>query len=328
MKVESRDAVETAVKKRKVVTHRAQAHRDEFLSCCLLIAGGITDQIERRDCTEADLMDPDIVVVDQGMQHDSVLSNYDHHQFDRDAAPCCSITLILPLLDIDVLQAREIWNWLEFSERMDSKGPFQTGDYYGIPGERFFEWSSPVEAAVLRTFQAKDKINVISDIYALMEHIGKGLLEYLHGIQTRLHLLTSKVNFVKFQEFSVVDVLAIAKTDQPTLALEVWVKQQCELQPDLDCPVTLTCDDRGEGLCMYRRNDDPRIDFSRVAGQPGVVFTHANGFIVKIDKHTSWASILEASVVPFDLKAEVDLTIHITRLETIGIQAGSDEKST
>lgn len=99
---------------------------------------------------------------------------------------------------------------------------------------------------------------------------------------------------------SVVDVLAIAKVDQPTLALEVWTKQQCKMQPDLDCPVTLTFDDRGEGLCMYRRNDDPRIDFSRVAGQPGVVFTHANGFIVKIDKHTGWGPILEASIVPDD----------------------------
>ena len=45
--------------------------------------------------------------------------------------------------------------------------------------------------------------------------------------------------------------------------------------------VAVSVDDRGPGLSMMRIKDDPRIDFRRIAGQPGVGFVHANGFLGK-----------------------------------------------
>ena len=106
-----------------IVTHPGHAHRDEFISCCLLIVSGIAKIIVRRDPTKEDLNNPDVIVLDQGGRHEPEKLNFDHHQLPRDAAPTCSITLVLSYLGIDVEQARQIWGWLEFSELLDSKGP-------------------------------------------------------------------------------------------------------------------------------------------------------------------------------------------------------------
>ena len=103
-----------------IVTHRGQAHRDEFLACCLLLAAGKADCICRLDPLDADFNDPDVIVLDQGEVHDPERLNFDHHQFDRDADPACSITLILPYLGIDVEQARKICSANSWTARAPS----------------------------------------------------------------------------------------------------------------------------------------------------------------------------------------------------------------
>ncbi|MFP4542411.1 MAG: hypothetical protein ACLFR7_12355, partial [Opitutales bacterium] len=40
-------------------------------------------------------------------------------------------------------------------------------------------------------------------------------------------------------------------------------------------------DRRGEGYGLSRHNDDPRLDFTRVAAEPDVHFAHARGFVAK-----------------------------------------------
>ena len=114
-----------------VVTHPGPAHRDEFIACCLLIGDGKTRRIERRAETTEDLVDPRWIVLDQGGRHEPELNNFDHHQFDREADPACSISLILPLFQISQKSARDIWTWFEFSELLDSKGPFETAKRLG-----------------------------------------------------------------------------------------------------------------------------------------------------------------------------------------------------
>ena len=91
-----------------IVTHPGQAHRDEFLACCLLIAAGEADCVERRDPTDGDLHNPLVIVLDQGKEHDPAMLNFDHHQLPRDAAPTCSVTLILDYLDIEVREANSM----------------------------------------------------------------------------------------------------------------------------------------------------------------------------------------------------------------------------
>ena len=92
-----------------IVTHPGSAHRDEFLACCLLLADDNIaphiERIERRDCKAEDLEDRNTIVLDQGGMYSEPFHNYDHHQLGRDAAPVCSITMVLTMLGIDILSA-------------------------------------------------------------------------------------------------------------------------------------------------------------------------------------------------------------------------------
>ena len=200
-----------------IVTHPGQAHRDEFLACCLLIADLKADCIERREPTDADMADPDVIVLDQGGRHEPQLCNFDHHQFDRDADPACSITLILPYLNgIDVEQARSIWSWLEFSELLDSKGPFATAEKLGSNPDALFAGMSPVETTILRWFQSESSIDVhrkdaeIGDynpgpnpLWDLMSRIGREKLDYLDEVVKRVDYLREKRRGHRSQRTSV-----------------------------------------------------------------------------------------------------------------------------
>ena len=69
-----------------IVTHPGGAHKDEFLACSVLLAQ-TPSSILRREPTEEDLSDPQVLVVDVGGRLEPELGNFDHHQFPRDADP-------------------------------------------------------------------------------------------------------------------------------------------------------------------------------------------------------------------------------------------------
>jgi hypothetical protein len=88
------------------------------------------------------------------------------------------------------------------------------------------------------------------------------------------------------------DVTEIDRDDNPTLGLEMFCDGR-EINP----AVTITQDDRGDGLCLFRRNDDSRIDFSRINGKDGVVFAHTNGFVAKIKPSADCLDLIKQSIV-------------------------------
>ena len=53
------------------------------------------------------------------------------------------------------------------------------------------------------------------------------------------------------------------------------------LHPHEEIAVSISKDDRGDGWTLYRYDDDPRVDFSVLAGHPDIVFAHKGGFIAK-----------------------------------------------
>ena len=63
----------------KIVTHSGHAHRDDFLSVCFVLAMCSEHQnmpsVYRRDPTESELNDPNVVVIDIGERHEPHLSN-------------------------------------------------------------------------------------------------------------------------------------------------------------------------------------------------------------------------------------------------------------
>ena len=297
-----------------IVTHRGNAHRDEVMACSLLIAASEMSsyasfpgsrnpfpkigKIERRDVTEEDLNDPNVIVLDQGGRHEPELMNFDHHQFDRDADPACSITLILPLLGISIEQARKIWGWLEFSELLDSKGPFETAKRLDSNPDALFAGISPVETVLLEWFETMSWLHnpdivlmgepMGADLFKLMKRIGKSQLDYLNKVIDRLDYLHSYAKVINFGEIRFLNAMCVDRDEEPTLALEMFAN---ELR---DIAGTITNDDRGDGIALFRRNDHPGVDFSTLEGKEGVVFAHKGGFIAK----------LEAGVSPLPMIAE------------------------
>lgn len=279
----------------QILTHPGAAHRDEFLACCLFIAspaGNRVTSILRKDVKAEHLTTPNVLVLDQGGSYDLELHNLDHHQFDRKAAASCSITQVLELMaDMDVQLARKIWPWLEFSEYLDSKGPAATACQFRIDPDSMHKLQSPVENYILREFQNRTRIRYTEDLFKLMSDIGTSLLMHYYRTELRLRDLQSELVFHSVPcdagDYQVADVRVIRPEDQPLLGLEIYLQDY-----DGDCPVTVSQDDRNYGLCLYRRNDDVRIDFSLIEHEPDVRFAHKNGFIAKLKPGADWKSLL------------------------------------
>lgn len=263
-----------------IVTHPGKtAHRDDFIASCLMLAySPSSTRLVRKDPTPEDLADADTIVIDVGRQHDPELKNFDHHQLPKGAEPTCSITLVMEHLGFDLQVAREIWPWLEFSEWMDSKGPRATQAHFGMTSDHTLVTQSPIEGQLLHLFGQAYALSPHSTLLMLMKGIGEQMVDYYQQVTDRLQALENGlVDITPVRGgVKVCDLTSIPVPDNPTLGLEIFLQKH---HPD--CAVTISLDDRGPGLSLYRRNDDKRIDFKKIEDEPNVSYVHANGFLAK-----------------------------------------------
>jgi len=259
----------------KVVTHRGQAHRDEFLALAIVLANDPTLTVYRRDCTPEDLADRQTMVLDQGGECNPFLGNYDHHQLPREAPPTCSLTLVLQALDLEAT-AREVWAWLAPTEVLDSKGPVALAAHVGTSWDRLQGCLSPVEGFILRRFEKLDEVPPGSWEHDLLVALGRDMLEGVRKITERLERLDREARLLEVKGKKALDLRSIDRTEQPSLAAEAWCKRK---HPGV--AITVSQDDRGRGLALYRRNDAAGVDFSRLDGRDEVTFAHKGGFIAK-----------------------------------------------
>ena len=82
--------------------------------------------------------------------------------------------------------------------------------------------------------------------------------------------------------------LAIKGDEDTSFALNAFVD---EVYPN--AVVTVTNDDRGDGLCLFRLNDSPKIDFSLIENDERVLFAHKNGFVAKTHKKISDEEVID-----------------------------------
>ena len=134
-----------------IVTHPGGAHKDDLLACSVLVAENPEAVVLRRDPAPADLADPAVAVVDVGGSHDPARSNFDHHQFPREHAPTCALSLVLDGLGL-YQDALRFCDWLETAEWFDSRGPKRTAEWLGAPREAVARLTSPVDMTLLRRF--------------------------------------------------------------------------------------------------------------------------------------------------------------------------------
>lgn len=258
-----------------IVTHPGSAHKDDFLACSVL-AAEYSLPIFRRDPTEQELADPDVVVIDVGGSHDPARMNFDHHQFDADHPPTCSLSLVLQHLAV-YDDAIRFCPWMETAEWLDARGARQTAKWMQVEPVVVAQLSSPIDFSLLRYFAEETELPVDHTMWKLMARIGGDLLDYLRTLRRNLDALAESVEYWRVGDF---DVCFLARSEDlaPELAgsLNQFVREQ-----DRDIAGTVSPDKRGSGYGLTRFDDDLRLDFTRVEQEDDVHFAHRQGFIAK-----------------------------------------------
>ena len=265
----------------KIVTHPGGAHKDELLATCVLIAKH-SCPISRRNPTDADLADPGTAVLDIGGVHDPSLSNFDHHHFPREHPPTCTLSLVLADLGL-YEDAKQFCDWLEPAEWFDSRGPNTTAEWLGVPRRAISQLNSPIDITLLRRFAAESDLTPGNTLYEYMRFVGQDLLDFLRMVREGIELVGEKS-----QRWSVaagddtIETIFLPRDDtmidEPSGSIARFIRAK-GLENEIGA--TAYPDRRGKGYGLSRYEDDPRLDFSQLDGEPDVHFAHKSGFMCK-----------------------------------------------
>lgn len=256
-----------------IITHGGKAHRDDFLSCAIAVAlSSNWPVIYRRDPTAEEMENPWTTVLDVGGRQEPEKSNYDHHQLPRDAAPQCAFTLLIEALNLRGFEVP----WVKSTATMDAKGPFALARELGIDAKVLLDLQSPVEGVLLEMFEMYDELLPGDALYEIMHRIGIRLINAAGARADRQAHLSERVHLANVGAGGV-EVLILEEKDNA--GLQEWRDRHAPT-----AGICITRDDRGPGWCLYRFNDDTRVDFSRLEGVQGVIFAHKGGFIAKTEE--------------------------------------------
>lgn len=210
----------------QISTHPGRAHRDEFLSCCLLLGMLPGASVVRRKVTPAEIDNPTIAVVDTGGIHDPEKACFDHHQFrsqEEIEEPRCALTLVLEALGL-LTHARKVWPWLLPTEILDCYGVTAVARMMGIPRHehdatgQWFAAASPLEKYALQVFSGVNQIRRGHFLHELMSRCGSAMVQELREAEQRFRLLDQHAT-----------LYAVGNTD-PVWFL--WVGLPASAQPD------------------------------------------------------------------------------------------------
>ncbi|GAA5128051.1 MYG1 family protein [Luteolibacter yonseiensis] len=265
----------------RILTHPGGSHKDEFLACCLLLAGNPVPVVRREPVAE-DLADPSVAVVDVGHEHAPERGNFDHHQFPKDHPPTCALSLVLQHLGV-YEDAREFCDWLEPAEWFDTRGPIETAKWLGLPRETLFKLNSPIDTTLLRRFAASSELLPGEPLWEVMKWIGEDLLGYLKNLRERLDHIARVAEFWEIPTpQGSFKVLFMPRTEpmpeEPSSGLPRFIEGHPQ---GADVVGQVYPDRRGPGYGLSRHNDHPGLDFTRIGNCEDVHFAHARGFVAK-----------------------------------------------
>jgi hypothetical protein len=264
-----------------ILTHPGGAHKDDLLAVSVLIARSGA-RVLRKEPSRAELDDPAIAVVDVGGEHDPARSNFDHHHLPREHPPSSALSLVLQDLGL-YRDALRFCDWLETAEWFDSRGPNRTADWLGVPRRVVSQLGSPVEDSLLRRFADRTELAPGEPLYEVMRFIGEDLLEYLNAIRRNIAFVAEHA-----QHWSIpagdacIETIFLPRTDHGAddagEAIEAYIRDE-----GLEATIAALAypDRRGAGYGIRRYEDHPRLDFSRIQGEPDVHFAHKTGFLCK-----------------------------------------------
>jgi len=264
-----------------ILTHPGGAHKDEFMACCVLIAEH-NAPVLRREPVQADMDDPETVVVDVGGEHDPLRGNFDHHHFPRDATPLCALSLVLKDLGL-YEDARAFCDWLEPAEWFDCRGPSTTANWLGVDRRVVGQLSSPIDLTLVRRFAAQTELHPGDTLYEVMRYVGEDMLGYLRGLRERLRFIADHAEFWQIEGTQgPLEVLFLPRTEgmagEPGYGLPRYIAESGRSQSVV---AMVYPDRRGPGYGMARYEDHPAFNFRQITECQDVHFTHASGFLAK-----------------------------------------------
>jgi len=272
---------------KKIITHGGASHMDEFIAICLLLAFmgrkfmDLTT-IFRRDPTEEELNDPDVCVVDVGMRHEPHLMNFDHHQMEPSQGEC-AFTLVAKFLGVhdDML---DVFGWYKLAAIMDSQGPGGVAKELGTDFNTVVRlWPSVVEHHILELF-AQTEIDMTDHperpddrtVREVLYGVGQGIKDNLVEMRRRYEYLSAHVMPARAMDVKGMVLLRDDNEPASPAGIDIYRRRCCP-----DAAFSVTPDDRGQGYALYRYEDDPRLNFSRLDFDDRILFAHKGGFIAK-----------------------------------------------
>lgn len=263
---------------RYMVTHSGDVHTDDVLCMAFFLAMyGEHKPVFRRNPTEAEMRDSDVMVMDIGGDYSPILNNYDHHQFGRSDPATCAISLFLQNKEPLVLKHIKGFGFLDV---IDSKGPLTAAQVYEISRENLFAMMSPLELGLKGVI--KEQTELDAPTARILASIGRVLISMAENKEENI-LRLSHCPIVKIGD---VEVL-VNHSDNVNGSEEFVAVMENEIA------ATISYDNRGNGWALYRFSDNPHLDFSKLEGNPKISFAHKGGFIAKTKERISEEEVLE-----------------------------------
>jgi hypothetical protein len=283
----------------KIISHPGPGHRDDFLAVSILLAAAENfPTVLRKEPSKAECIDTKVAVVDIGKNHNPDILMFDHHQFPSDAPPTCAMNLVVDYLGLtDAFKL--CYPWYEITGIIDSKGPMYAATHLGInPKNNLFQMLSPMEEWLLAGWSQHRVLNHSIEgqnlnereahtLYGLMHRFGESLIDRAEEFEHRWEdLKHTETHLIPETNLHWLDVSNFDRNDDPAMAVNQYIRTECP-----EAIVSVSQDDRGEGMTLYRLNDHPQIDFSRLKNEESVLFAHNNGFVAKTKQMMSTAEV-------------------------------------
>ena len=265
--------------KKLCIIHPGAAHRDECLAMGLALAADVINvntPVQRREPTTDDLNDREILVLDVGGRHEPELANFDHHQLPRGTRECAlsllAQSLMIPGQDISYHQLFADRPWYRATVTIDSLGPFAMAKELGLEALPP-ELMSPFDMAI--TDAVKESVEVPMWVKELCSLVMIDRTKSAIDLRERTVWLRGHAETVTLPGGAV----ALVVPDDVVMGVNDYRDEL--VAEGVDVAVSVSHDDRGAGWSLYRFDDDRRVNFSRLDGDPAVLFAHAGGFIAK-----------------------------------------------
>lgn len=270
----------------KIVVHPGTAHGDDFLACCIL-AAKFSVPIERREPTQDDLDNPDILVLDVGGRFEPEKLNFDHHQ---DLTIPCSLVLVLQRLGLHE-KFQCAYRWYENVDLRDRRGAKALAEKYELSDEQMLELGSPVHTALMKLFEVDTYFapsqygtNFIFPIYDVMRMIGTELISYAEKYGAAWERLKNEEprNLRSFRGHWIY----LNHSDDITATGDYAREKKIA--------VMASHDNLGAGWAILRTNEgENNFDFNLIAGDPRIAFAHKGGFIAKTKDRLAVGEVID-----------------------------------